>query len=226
MPRRWSPNTRIWAYRYLVVRDGEKCSCCRHTATTQNPLDIDHIDGNPKNNDPSNLRLLCRRCNVKEANRLAAGDRSVCVCVCDKVQSEGQPNTRIAKTEFNYQDGSPEMRANQFYETSFRTWVLEQCKTGILKNEAINEGAELFGCSPSTTKRYLAKLTSRSGPIVEGRDALGHITLTLKPEYDIQSLTAAETIPRDTLGRFTGNKGNGYNGHDQEKALENTIKQG
>ena len=84
-PRRWGTNARAWAYRYLVLRDGEHCAICharpttqntpttpdsttQNSSTTQNTLDIDHIDGDPNNNHPDNLRLLCRQCNVATSN--------------------------------------------------------------------------------------------------------------------------------------------------------------
>ncbi len=85
-PRRWATTTRLWAYRYLAARDGEHCAIChagpttrntpptrdsttRNGSTTQNTLDIDHIDGDPENNHPDNLRLLCRQCNVATSNK-------------------------------------------------------------------------------------------------------------------------------------------------------------
>lgn len=51
-------------HRFLVERDGYKCSGCgvfewsgKHLV-----LDIDHIDGNNKNDLPKNLRFLCPNC--------------------------------------------------------------------------------------------------------------------------------------------------------------------
>lgn len=61
MGRRWSQQTRAFAYRLLALRDGELCALCGQDP----PLDIDHLDGDPTNNDDTNLRLLCRPCNVK-----------------------------------------------------------------------------------------------------------------------------------------------------------------
>jgi len=68
------------------------------------------------------------------------------------------------------------------YEVPFRTWVLQEVATNghLDRSAAVNEGAEIVGCSPTTTTRYLAKLTSPSGPLVETRDALGHKILVLK----------------------------------------------
>ena len=34
-PRRWTPNIRIWAYRYLALRDGEQCAICHALPTTK-----------------------------------------------------------------------------------------------------------------------------------------------------------------------------------------------
>lgn len=50
--------------RYISERDGYKCSCCGISDWLKKPicLDIDHIDGNNKNNFPNNLRLLCPNC--------------------------------------------------------------------------------------------------------------------------------------------------------------------
>ena len=211
-PRRWSKKTRAWAYSYLVLRDGEQCAICHATptvpiTTTQTPtkatarndprstkattrnnpsttLDIDHIDGNPNNDNADNLRLLCRRCNIitpPQSTSPAARRSDLCVCVRER--NEGKPGTRIARDDVDYREASPEMQANLIYEVTFRRWLLETITTQgfYYRTAAINEGAELTGCSPQTTTRYIAKLTSRSGPITETKDALGHTILMLKP---------------------------------------------
>ena len=263
-PRRWTRNIRAWAYRYLVLRDGEQCAICQATpttpnrssttqnenhsrttpvvssttqntipttqsknnprtspivsstaqrqlaprtnrpsktssttrnanylratpivsSTTQNTLDIDHIDGDPKNDNPDNLRLLCRRCNVATSNKSnPRKSYSSDLCVCVRERKEGKPGTRIARDDVDYRRASPEMQANLIYEDTFRRWLLATISAQgfYYRTAAINEGAELIGCSPATTGRYLAKLTSRSGPIAETKDALGHTVLMLKP---------------------------------------------
>lgn len=38
------------------------CEKCGFNAVHKCQLDVDHIDGNHQNNDPSNLQTLCRNC--------------------------------------------------------------------------------------------------------------------------------------------------------------------
>lgn len=52
--------------KWLSEEFGEKCSKCgwgeRHTVTQRVPVQVDHIDGDPNNHRPENLRLLCPNC--------------------------------------------------------------------------------------------------------------------------------------------------------------------
>ena len=41
---------------------GNICSLCGFIPVHRVQLDIDHIDGNPSNNDPLNLQTLCANC--------------------------------------------------------------------------------------------------------------------------------------------------------------------
>ncbi len=75
------------------------------------------------------------------------------------------------------------MQANLLYEVRFRRWLMRKVTTegSYDRTTAIAEGAELVGCSPATTARYITKLTSPSGPLMEMDDALYHRILVLKP---------------------------------------------
>jgi len=179
LPRRWGSNARLWAYRYLVLRDGEHCDICTKIPTTRNSLDIDHKDGNKNNNDPQNLRLLCRHCNVILENKSRLHEKGNDSPSARREREEGNPSTRLAKEAVDYKGGSVEMQASFLFELDYREWVLGQVKKGgaLLKKEAIFAGAELVGCSPTTTSKYLAKLTSKAGPLKEYRDKLGDTLL-------------------------------------------------
>jgi 5-methylcytosine-specific restriction endonuclease McrA len=62
----WSITRRVpdWAISAIVERNGYKCSSCGISSYNNLPirLECDHIDGNPSNNNISNMRLLCPNC--------------------------------------------------------------------------------------------------------------------------------------------------------------------
>lgn len=74
-----------WARRYLFEEFNNKCCLCGwneiNKFTKKIPLEVDHIDGNFRNNKIENLRLLCPNChsltqNYKSLNKgNGRGDR-------------------------------------------------------------------------------------------------------------------------------------------------------
>ena len=40
----------------------DQCECCGFVPVWKGQLDVDHIDGNKKNNSPDNLQTLCANC--------------------------------------------------------------------------------------------------------------------------------------------------------------------
>lgn len=62
-------------HRYLKYRkdyceniDGRLGKACTADIWWEGMLDVDHIDGNPNNNDPSNLQTLCKNCHAVKSN--------------------------------------------------------------------------------------------------------------------------------------------------------------
>lgn len=201
-PRRWGVVTRTWVYRYLVLRDGEQCARCFEIPTTQNSLDIDHINGISFDNDPDNLRLLCRRCNVSLGNksRSPTAQKESPSDQRERERREGKAATRVVREEVDYKQGEATMQANFLFEVDFRNWLLRVVaeRGHYPKADAIAAGAELVGCSPLTTSRYVAKLVSSSGPLQEVRDMLGASMLQLKEHLREEPRTL---IDLDALAR-------------------------
>jgi 5-methylcytosine-specific restriction endonuclease McrA len=46
----------------FIIKQDMKCSQCGFVAIHRSQLDVDHIDGNHRNNDISNLQVLCANC--------------------------------------------------------------------------------------------------------------------------------------------------------------------
>lgn len=193
MTRRFSDETRRWIYRYLCLRDGEKCYLCGEPPTGPFSFDIEHRNGDKDNKEPSNLGLSCRKCNVGKENRHRA-NRPGGVRI---ERDELTPNTRVFKDALPYHEGSPEMQANAVYENRVRRWVLDYVNTHgfISKKEAINAAAEIAGCNPSSAARYLAKMTSIVGPLMEEKDATGQEMVWARVLPKESQLALASTDP-------------------------------
>lgn len=184
---RFSASTRRWIYEYLALRDGEHCLICKAKPKLGRPLEIDHANGITTDNNPENLSLLCKNCNLELRSVTSKKHiaiikkyyaRNVCVCECEK----GNKSTSMARELIDYKSGSVEMKANALYEVKFRDWVIDIIKEvgSIRKKDAINGGAELVGCSAMTTSRYLDKLTSLAGNLMEAKDELGQVVIKKK----------------------------------------------
>lgn len=202
---RYTPKVRIWIYHFLVTRDGEECLLCRRGPGKNRRLEIDHIDGNPNNDNPGNLCLLCSYCNKRLEVLTPSEHRKiikkryaqhVCECVCVR----GNEATLIKKTQVGYDEGNKEMQANNLFEMDYREWLLSKVKLHgyYPKDEAINAGAEEVGCSPATANRYLNKLTSAAGVLEVFHSPQRQAMLKLRPDKTI-SLSKDEHISVDEL---------------------------
>ena len=189
-------NARTLAYRFIAQRDGEQCLRCwgEHHIYRKPPrvnLDIDHADGNPRNNDPANLHLLCNPCN-NEMRRFAPSEHKKLMerYCAERARERGRDfEAAGGQTELNqqivgYDCASPEMKVNGLCEVKYREFVFQEIRVHghIAKPDAINGGAERVGCNPLTTQRYLAKLVSRYGPLAEVPDPYGQKIIVFRVE--------------------------------------------
>jgi hypothetical protein len=176
-----NPTARATAYLFLVERDTEKCfKCGRRPPEVR--LEINHIDGDPFNNNPKNLNLMCHPCNVSDS-WIRRRSPDFCSPTSERErksrdEAEGErrglesfDNARDPESlERDFSDCSVEIRKSMEMEPTFRTWLMDQIimrKEPIPRKEAIYSGAERVGGSPETVERYLHKLTSPLGPLRE-----------------------------------------------------------
>jgi len=186
VPNRFQINQHEIAYKFIAARDGEYCLACGKKPPAIK-LQIDHADNNPDNWDPDNLHLVCRQDNIKLRQMSIAEHRKwiekySAKNVCVRARERGRESTHRIKELVEYREATPEMKANSYFETQFREWLMAVLRENrfILKKEAIYSGAEVVGCNPTTIVRYLGKLTSSAGNLKESRDATGAMVVTFK----------------------------------------------
>lgn len=159
--RELNGRTRKNFYDLLANRDGEYCKCCGKLPI-ECQLVVDHKDNNPLNNDPSNLQLLCRRCNYLKNPRREPVD----LCV-----SESVADGRITEIDINRRK-----------ESLFRKQVFHMINEfgEFPENELKNSISEDIGISPVTATRYLDKMCSGRG-ILERVNRVKTVTIRYKP---------------------------------------------
>lgn len=174
------------AYRFIAARDGEYCLKCRRKPPAV-PLQIDHADNDPNNWDPENLHLLCQKDNIELRGKPVAKHKRLIRGYSannerERARERGRESTHLVKDLVDFRNASPEMKANSYYETQYREWLLTIIREQglITKVEAVNSGAEVVGCSPLTSSRYLTKLTSSVGPLKESKDATGTVIVSFR----------------------------------------------
>lgn len=180
MPNRFQINQHRIIYSFLVERDGEYCLICGSDKQYKK-LEIDHMDGNQENWLPPNLHLLCRKHNLKFRSASKKEHLTQIQFYSAKNEREREkkfslPVTKMVRELVDYRQGSVEMQANSYFELQYREWVLEELtRLGTMRlDDAIYSGAEVVGCSPVTTRRYLKKLTSVIGVLKESKDGHGN----------------------------------------------------
>lgn len=142
--KRLTPQSYKIAFGLLYKAQDGSCQLC------QDPMqEIDHINHDPGDNRPENLRGLCKSCNIRQRN-LSAG------LSADSVNES---------VKIGEQQDSAEIEINRDAEPRYRKWLFERTgrKEPLYSQEAIYGGAEIVGISPITARRYLGKVTSPQG---------------------------------------------------------------
>jgi hypothetical protein len=134
---------------YLTKKFGAHCRWCQ-ALESERKLEVDHIDNNNKNNNPSNWQYLCYSCNYIKNPRLEEREP---LDVCESVSGPF--------------DIPSEIKINRTKEPLFRKYAEEEVKANVqvLEQELINSGAEKLEFSPVTANRYLKKMYSSAGKL-------------------------------------------------------------
>ena len=140
---------RSYWYPLVLQNEGEWCKGCGkslfkpHRSTLPvwitKILYIDHIDNDPNHNKLQNFQFLCPACN--------------------RIKN---PKKEIPVPERPY---TPEMAKNTKFEGPWRRWVQKQIieSGGVTWVDAVDGGAEKFGLSPETTRKWARKIISSTG---------------------------------------------------------------
>ena len=133
-------------YKMVAVRDGEYCRGCSKLPS-EGQLVVDHRDNESSNNNPSNLQLLCRRCNFLKNPRKEPVDLSVSESIHDGTVTEIDISRRK--------------------EPLFRKFAIHAVNEHdeVPQNDIINAGAEEIDISPAMAEsaRAVSAGTESSG---------------------------------------------------------------
>ena len=128
-----------YARTICIAKQGDQCSLChKPLSESKTVADVDHIDGNKKNNplDGSNWQLVHHSCNL--------------------VKWHFQKRMKVIDGE-----KSPpfEYNISTKYELAWMRWMISEIEQNgsIDYKKAINTGALEINSNPVTTKRYLEK---------------------------------------------------------------------
>ncbi|MHB8567304.1 MAG: hypothetical protein ACYC7D_10435 [Nitrososphaerales archaeon] len=178
-PAKKNNNKRILA---SILPNGLRCERCNKALTIERgpaQATIEHTDHDPFHNCIHSNLLYCNPCNSSTRNRKRAvvcqisTSLQTSASISEKKKEITHTNaTEKLREKIDYSVGSIEVQINGEAEIDYRRWVAERISTYcfIVKKQAIDSGAEVFGVNPTTTRRYLDKLTSDDGEYEIFRD--------------------------------------------------------
>ena len=167
-------------YPALLEQQGGVCAKCgvAEKDSTEGYFCIDHIDDNKMNPSFTNLQLLCRPDNTSKENYRRAELRTAemlnghknghspgLVSQVSREREREKSDAGGLRGVLDYQRGSIEMQANDWYEPVVVQYLAARVKQDRQADyvDTVNAAAELAGCNPTTVKRYLDKKTSSVG---------------------------------------------------------------
>lgn len=155
---------------------GVRCDICGVRVRDRGNVHNHHIDGNHKNNRRENMVWVCPACHIKVSKTQQHGRPAKLLlnnntAMHMRAQIGAGSATEDLRREVDYGEGTPTMRVNGKAELPWRNWCEAHLRRDeqhrFAKSHAVYGGAEEFGVSPDTTKRYWLKWTSAAGPAME-----------------------------------------------------------
>ena len=190
--RSLGPKARKIVVDLLIRLEGRACRRCAASVDETymcngHTIELDHINGNPKDYDAGNLQLLCKSCNLANRNSRTSRTPARPASITKVSAGEGNEHTSVpsdihmcvdipslddwarVKHEFDYEHGTPQMQVNQYAELKFREWIVGYLREhgSITRKEAIRSDSSVANVSPATIGRYLEPLLAKVGGILD-----------------------------------------------------------
>ena len=202
--RSLGPRARKIIVDLLIRLEGRACRRCAAPIDETyrcngHTIELDHINGGPKDYDPENLSLLCKSCNLAKRNSQTSRTPARLTSMTKVSAGEGNEHTSVpsdihmcvdilnleerarVKHEFDYEHGTPQMQVNQYVELKFREWLVGYLREhgSITRKEAIRSGSSVANVSPATIGRYLEPLVAKVGGLLDEVHESYHKTLLI-----------------------------------------------
>lgn len=153
----------------LILERGYKCESCQNTHWINNtliPLELEHIDGNNKNNVEDNLKLLCSNCHSqtkswKRKKSALAKTEKICLD-CDKVVLQKSERCLECYQKYRVKNSKPQNKSTYVYQGY--SPKKNTCKCGAAK---LKKSPQCEKCHKATLERIVWPSTEELIAMVE-----------------------------------------------------------